>query len=80
MAEITDAQVDAVMAHNEQVLDLLIDSYRQFEERDRAGGSADEYGALGGITMLAARAVALGPATESTLLAMAVRRLAKEQS
>lgn len=78
MAEISDAQVAAVMAFNEQVLDMLVDSFRLFDAKDRAEGAADGTGALGGVSELAARAVELGPATESTLLAMAVQRLAKE--
>jgi hypothetical protein len=77
---ITDAEVHAVMAANEQVLDLLVDSYRQFLESDRASGATDEYGALGGICMLAERAIELGPVTLPTLVGIAVRRLAKEET
>jgi hypothetical protein len=76
--QLTDAQMDAVVAQNEQVLDFLVDSYRQFDERDRRDGATDEYGALGGVSGLAERAVELVAATPSTLLALAVRRLAKE--
>ena len=77
MAELSNAHMDAVMAYNDQVLDRLIDCYRQMDEQDRANGCTDDSGALGGIGMLAERAIELGPATTSTLLAMAVRKLAK---
>lgn len=80
MAElISEAATDAVTAFNEQVLDMLVDTYRKLAEQDRVSGSTDEYGALGGVAMLADRAIEVGPATTTTLLGMAVRRLAKAE-
>jgi hypothetical protein len=74
--QISDQQAAAVEAYNEQVLDFLIDSYPKFVEKDRAEGATDDAGALGGIGMLADKAIETGPSTPAILLSLAVRRLA----
>jgi len=72
-----DEAANVVMAYCDEVLDLLVDGYRKMQEKDSASGATDEHGALGGVAMIADRAVQVGPASLSTLLGMAVRRLAK---
>lgn len=68
---ISDEQTEQVMAGGEQVLDVLIDTYKRFRAKDSADGARDEFGALGGVQMVAQQAP-----FNDILLALAIRRLA----
>lgn len=73
--EPTDEETERIMAKGERVLDVLIDSYRELREKDAAVGAQNEFGALGGVQMLAEKA----PFSE-ILLSLAVRRLAGREA
>lgn len=71
-----DQDTHRAMELGGHVLDKMIDTYKAFAVEDLAEGADDEYGALGGVLIVAQRLAQVTPGSLSRIiLALAVKRI-----